>query len=182
MTGVYTLDLSAGFLGWLGLNEAVDREDGGITFSLNPVVGVYSEEIEQLVAELSGRIATGYYPAAISRNVGYLMPERSYYTQVFRAEEDVERGVLELASVIRDFGLPLMTGNSTLETLCESMERRLGILDNIAYALPVGYLLLGKTERAREWIAQRLEQLEQTPSPATAAYREFAQRFAARYP
>lgn len=178
MTGVYTLDLSSGFLGWLGLNEATDREDG--SFRINPVVGVLSDEIERLVVELSAQEANEYYPPTISRNIGYVMPQHSYYSQVFGVEDHVEHDVMELASAVRVFGLPFMNSNSTVEALCESMERRLGLLDHISYALPVGYMLLGKPERAREWIAHRLEVLEQTPSPATDRYRDFAQRFPGR--
>src|SRR5215471_528148 len=178
MTGVYTLDLSPGFLGWLGLNEATDRE--AMVFRLNPVAGVHSVEIERLVAELSAQEADEYYPPTISRNLGYVMPQQSYYSRVFSAEEYVERNVMELASDLRAFGLPFMNGNSTVETLCESMERGFGLLDHITYALPVGYLLLGQTERARECIAHRLEVLEQTPSPATDLYRAFAKRFPGR--
>lgn len=178
MTGVYTLHLSPGFLGWLGLNEATDTENG--IFRLNPVVGVHAQEIERLVAELSAQETHEYYPPTISRNIGYVMPQQSYYSLVFSAEEYVERNVMELVSVVRAFGLPFMNSNSTVETLCESMEGQLGLLDHIAYALPVGYLLLGQTERARECIARRLGVLEQTPSAATDVYRAFAKRFPGR--
>ncbi len=119
------------------------------------------------------------FRATISTNIGYVMPQESYYRQLFRGAADVDVGIRELTDVVRAFGLPFMRRNCTLQALRESMEGHLGWPDNISYSLPVAYLLLGKTEVAHERIARRLYKLEKTPSPATDQYRQFASRFAA---
>src|SRR5437660_4976886 len=72
---IYTVQLTPGFQGWLGLNEAIHRGDGSA--ELSPVVGVTCEEIERAVAGLSGHNLPRYPPATISMNVGYVMPQAS---------------------------------------------------------------------------------------------------------
>jgi hypothetical protein len=153
---------------------ATHRGDGAV--EINPVVGVRSQKVEQLVSELSGRNQRNRFLPTVSTNVGYVMPQQSYYRQLFRSGVDIKIGTGELADVVSTFGVPFMRQNANLEVLSESMERHIGWPDIISYSLPVAYLLLGHAERAEEYVKRRLAKLEETPSPATDQYRQFANR------
>ena len=48
---IFTLDVTTGVLGWLGLNQASKHQPAG-EFSVNPVVGARHQEVARLVANL----------------------------------------------------------------------------------------------------------------------------------
>lgn len=167
---IYVYEMDRGFMGWLGLNEALYEMDGSV--GINPVVGVRSNEVTRLVHQLSGRKQS----VTISTNIGYIMPQDSYYSQLFRSEDDVDFGAKELSEVVRVFGLRFMRGHSNLEALRHSLE--MGLATDWSFSLPVVYLLLGDTDLARQRIEARLIKLRQKPSPYTDQYIRFAQRVA----
>jgi hypothetical protein len=173
----YALGLTPGFVGRLGLNVAVDREDGCV--EVNPIVGVRAQEVEQLVTQLSGRNAHNPFLPTISTNLGYVMPQASYYRRLFCSYDDLDAGAAELTQLVVSFGLPFMRRNSNLEDLSQSMEGHVGWPDVISYSLPVAYVLLGQLDRAHAYVRRRLTKLDETPSPATDQYRRFADRIIA---
>lgn len=169
---VFVYKMSVGFLGWLGLIERV-YVDGSVAVA--PNVGVRADEVTALVSTLSGRNPL----VTVSSNLGYVMPQSSYYRQLFRDENDIQHGARELCDVVRVFGLSFMRRHDTLEAIRDSLEMHLALESNASYALPVVYFLLGEKRLARERVESRLSKLKRTPSPATDQYAAFAERFIA---
>lgn len=177
--GVFTRELSDAVLGWVGLNRAVQRRDEQL--ELNPVVGIRNQQVEKLVAELSGRAVHPYVPPTASIHLGYLMPEQRYVPWLFRRGGQIEQIVARMVSAIDVYGGPFMEANLALDRLAETLAAgHAAIPEQRAYRLPVVYLLLGQTRRAAEIIHETIATLGERDDLAARSLRSFVTRFTER--
>lgn len=176
---IYTLDLSDEFLGWLGLNRAIDRGDGAL--ALNPVVGVRYQPMERTLAEITGEAFHEYIPPTVSVNVGYLMPENSYRSWRFEEGSANQERVLDMIAVVEKVGRPFMDSMADLESLTKALEaKQYSLPEDRQYHLPVLYLLKGEHDLARSHLMRYVEELGQREDLAAQAYRNFAEKMQSR--
>lgn len=176
---VYTRQVAEDVLGWLGLNKAVNRQDG--LLEVNPVVGVRDQALERVVAEMLGEKFHEYAPPTVSVHLGYVMPEDRYRPWLFGGDMSVEGVVGEMVAAILSYGVPFMDGLSSLKAVVDSMSgNRAGIADQLAFRRPVGYLLLGDNVSAREALGSWLERIGDRQDLAAKRFRGFADAFERR--
>jgi hypothetical protein len=173
---VYTRQVAEDVLGWLGLNRAVNRGDG--LLEVNPVVGVRHQALERVVAELLGERFHDYTPPTVSLHLGYVMPEDRYRPWLFGADVPVKDVAAEMVDAIVAYGGRFMDERASLGAVVEWMaDSRAGIAEQIAFRRPVGYLLLGDRERAREVVRASLDRLGDRRDLAARRFRGFASAF-----
>ncbi len=172
---IYTIDLSDEFLGWLGLNRAIERGDGAL--ALNPVVGVRYQTMERTLAEITGEKFHAYIPPTVSVNVGYLMPENSYRSWRFEEGGLNKQKVLDMVAIVEKVGRPFMSTMADLESLTEALEaKRYSLPDVRRYHLPVIYYLKGESDLAHSYLTSHEEELGDRDDLAAQAYRDFAEK------
>jgi hypothetical protein len=98
--GMFTIDLGADFLGWVGLNHG----HRGKIIDVNPVVGIRSQEIENKVSAFFGVKSHQYIPPTISVSLGYLMLQKSFQPWVIEGESDLQSAT-DLAENLVRYGL-----------------------------------------------------------------------------
>lgn len=181
VSGIFTLDIAPGVLGWLGLNQATDHHATG-EFHINPVVGVRHQEIEKIVAECSNKEYHAYKGTTINRPIGYVMPENSYKTWDFTDANAVE-AARDMASAIAAHGIPFMRAHQGLPEIYDKMEKRYHAMDEaLAMRRPVTLLLMGDPARSLQALEAELAKLGPRTDPAAAYFRSFADAFRKRFP
>jgi len=117
-----------------GLNTA--RPVSGTT-EINPVIGVRSQRIEEMLAETMGEPFHKYIPPTFSRNIGYVTPLRKYWA-VFANWNSISTAATELANAVRLYGLPFVTQLSDVKRLTDVMRYdSLGITEPLKYRVPL---------------------------------------------
>jgi len=170
---VFTRQVAADVLGWLGLNRAVSRGDG--LLEVNPVVGVRHQVLERVVADLLGERFHEYIPPTVSVHLGYVMPGGRYRPWLFGGDVPVGDVAAEMVGAIVACGLPFMDDRASLSAVVESMsDGRSGVAEQLAFRRPVGYLLLGEPGRAREEVRASLARLGEREDLAAQRFRGFA--------
>lgn len=160
------------FSGWLGLNRA----GGSGTLEINPVIGVRSHEVEQIVAEhLRLRGPKNLVVPTISTSLGYLLPQGTYVPWIFREECDVEKGIEDLMDAVRLFGLPFITEFSSLSRLVDGLQSsKLADADSKRLRLPVALILVGEHEKAASLLNRYLAEMGERSDDLAIEYRRFA--------
>lgn len=176
---VYTRQVTGDVLGWLGLNKAVNRQDG--LLEVNPVVGVRHQALERVVADLLCEKFHEYAPPTVSVHLGYVMPEHRYRPWLFGGDMSVQEVIGEMVGAILSYGVPFMERLSALTAVVASMsDSKVGIADQLAFRRPVGYLLLGDDKGAREALGSWLERIGDRQDLAAKRFRSFAEAFERR--
>ena len=173
---IYTVDLSADVIGWVGLNSA-KKSMAPDEVGVNPVIGVRHQTVERLVAELCRDRFHPYVPPTVSSPIGYLLPECRYTEWLIRAGE--EEPAREMVGAIVRHGTNFMERRRDLGSLLEGLDRRPGLQfgDRQDYSRPVAWLLAGDAHRAREDIERSLVGLEPRSDPAAVRFRSFGAAF-----
>jgi hypothetical protein len=169
---VFTVELARDSVGWLGLNRATRHRPGG-EVEINLVVGVRSEEVERIVAELRGEKFHTYMPATVSTSLGYLMPEHRYRAWVF-AQEPSETAT-EMVEAVATYALPFMHRLTDLSALCEELDRGLGYEHQVVYRRPVAWMLLGDLAHAHLVLDEASAQLGARNDLAAEEFRRFSE-------
>jgi hypothetical protein len=169
--GIYTVVTKPGFLGALGLNNAPHK---GFV-DVNPVIGIRSQRVEQLVAELRGRSYSQYHPPTVAMNIGYIMPDNSFKAWRFTGGSASTTTARAMVDTIGEYGLPYMLEHSDLHKIYDLMvvERR-GVPTMTVYRIPVVCLLLGEPELARKHLDNRLSRIGTRRNPGDVQYLTFA--------
>lgn len=178
--GLYTLDVQPGFVGWLGLNHATDRIDGQRVVTVYPMVGVRSEQIERLVAELTGEKFRPYTPPTVACNIGFLMPRGLNTHWYFYEDEPLKEPATALTAAVKQYGLPYMRNGATLESVWDEQVAGQGYRESLQRRLPVTALILGRGDEARRLVERFVAERQGRWDPEAEHYREFAQAFIAR--
>lgn len=173
---VFTRELVSGVLGWVGLNRAVRKKEG--ILEINPVIGVRHQELEALVARLLDEDFHPYVPPTISIALGYLTAERRFRSWLFDDKSNQRAVAQSLVATITEFGDPFMRAHSTLGDIARAMESDTGVPSDIAYRLPVAYVLMGEPAKAKEYLDDKCAELGTAENPYAVRYRTFASRLA----
>ena len=171
---IFSCAISDDVIGWVGLNSATHGR--GYAVDVNPVVGVRYQRIERLIAELNGDAFNGLIPPTIAGNVGYLSPANAYLSFSFaRASPSNEAVADQLCAAVATYGVPFMKKAADLRSLVETMqEARFASTEQLSYRLPIGFWLLGLTEKAKASVSARLADISTRSDPAGVHYKRFA--------
>jgi len=177
---IYTIDLAEGAIGRVGLNNTSEHCPRG-EVEVNPVVGVRHQEVERLVAELSGEKFHAYLPSTISTPIGYVMPEARYLKWIFNAG-CAEAEAADMAVAIEEYGLAFMRAHTDLKDICRALEPRSGFMIEwlAIYRRPVAWYVAGDMSRASGELDKALADVGDRDDPAADEFREFAAAFRAR--
>jgi hypothetical protein len=175
--GLLTIRITEDVLGWLGLNKAVRGQAGGL--EINPVVGVRSQPVEKLVADLSGTPFDKFVPATLAGNIGYMMPANKYRPYNFSTSTPLETVVKELVDDLRRYGLPFIRNHTEMVALVKGLHTsRFAIRFMADYRIPAGLFLLGQLDEAEAYLKAKLADLGDRRDPAALRYKVFAATFA----
>lgn len=172
---MFTHTVNEDVLGWLGLNRAASRRSPVV--EVNSVVGVRHQGVESMVSVLLGEKPHGYAPPTLSISLGYVMPARSYRPWEFTADTPVETVADDLVTAVTRYGVPYMERHGSLAAIVQAMSDGAGFREHNAFRLPVGYLLLGELEKAKETITASVDEIGQRQDPAAQRLRAFASAF-----
>lgn len=172
---MFTRTVNDDVLAWLGLNRAASRQSPDV--EVNPVVGVRHHGVESMVSVLLGEKPHGYVPPTLSISLGYVMPPRSYRPWVFTADTPVEAVADELVTAVTEHGVPYMERHGTLAAIVQAMADGAGFREHNTLRLPVGYLLLGEVEKAKETLGASIDEIGRRQDPAAQRLRSFASAF-----
>jgi hypothetical protein len=170
------MEVASGLIGSVGLNEA--RWRGVPALEINPIMGMRSDAVANLMAELEGRIDR-YRTPHICRRLAHLIPggmdpDVETKTWVFREGKDNETIADDLAADLQAYGMPFLRENSSHEGMCRSMVQGVGWPDQIAVALPVTLVLLGRTSDAVRVAHEKLR--KRHTGEYEGSYRQFVDR------
>jgi len=172
---IFTLDLSSEFLGWLGLNRAVQRGDGSL--AINPVIGVRYQRLERILADLMDEEFHAYIPPTLSVNIGYLMPDNSYKTWSFFEKTNNLRIVDDMVAAIKKYGISFMDAMSNEDAILEALKvSDYSMPESRKFRLPLINYLRGDIEQARAELMTTLEEVNNREDMAAQYFREFTQR------
>lgn len=172
---IYTCELNQETIGWVGLNRAVGHRDG--LLEINPIMGVRHQPLERMLADIVGEKFHPCIPPSIGVHLGYLMPQKEYIPWLFADDGGNGIRVKKMVAAIIEYGRPFMEANTTLDALCETMAHSgFGVPHQIAYRLPVAYLMLGQTSVVEGFLRSQLAEIGDRKDPAAQDYREFATR------
>jgi hypothetical protein len=176
---IFTLELSTGFLGWLGLNRAVNRGDGSM--AVNPVVGVRFQELERTLEAIMDEGPQAYVVPTISINIGYLTPENSHKTWVFSESAHNHKTVSDMLAAVEKYGRPFMISMADMRSIQNAFEaKEYSLPENRKYHLPLIYHLRGEDDRTRAELQKNLTEIGEREDLAAQRYRQFAKRLKAQ--
>jgi hypothetical protein len=173
----YAWPLKDRFSGWLALNTIMGGTDDLV--GINPIIGVLAEDVEDVVRRYSGCSRSGMTPT-ISVSLGYLMPEKKYLEWRFGPLPDceMEDEVQKLIGAIRVFGMPFVESTASLPHLVRDLETlRFTYKESAVYRLPAAYLVMGDSDRARQYVEQQVTALGERTDKAANEYRQFGMAF-----
>jgi hypothetical protein len=172
---ILTFDLSSEFLGWLGLNRAVQRGDGSL--AINPVIGVRYQRLERAYSELMDENFHAYIPPTLSVNIGYLMPDNSYKTWSFFNKSNNQRIVDDMVAAIEKYGISFMDTMSNEDAILEALKvSDFSMPESRKFRLPLIKYMRGDIEQARAELTRTLEEVNTREDMAAQYYRRFAQK------
>lgn len=171
---IYTIYLTAGVIGWLGLNRAT-KKLGPEATEINPVVGVRFQELERFVAECRSEKFHTFLPPTISTPLGYLMPARAYRAWTFTPVR-VNETASDMVDAIGTYGIPFMHSVVDLDQLRLRLEDRMGPSDQLVYRRPAAAFLANATSEALAFLDNELAANGTRTDPAAAQFRSFADR------
>lgn len=175
---IFTRPVTDEILGWLGLNRAASRQSPLV--EVNPVVGVRHQAVESMVSDLLGEKPHGYAPPTLSISLGYVMPARSYQPWVFTVDTPVESVADDLVAAVTKYGVPYIEHHDSLAAIVQAMSGGAGFREHNVFRLPVGYLLLGELEKARQAITASIDEIGQRQDLAAQRFRAFSSAFQQR--
>lgn len=171
--GILVLKITADVIGTVGLNIASGHGAG--VLEINPVIGVRNQQIERLVAELSGDTFDELVPPTLAGNVGYLSPENRYAPFLFTVDLEIGDVARQLCHAVEMHGLPFQREVANLASLVDAMQTaRFGIPFVTEYRIPVGLLLLGDYSQAKGFLVAKLSEIGRRGDPAAIRYKNFA--------
>jgi hypothetical protein len=170
----------ADVLGTVGLNVAIQR--GGGILEVNPVVGVRHQQIERLVATLTGDAFDEVVPPTLAGNVGYLSPQNRYVAFLFSETAEIEQVASQLCDAVATHGIAFIEKMTGVAELVHAMQTvRFGIPFVTDYRIPVGLALLGQHEEAQRFLARKIVELGTRSDPEAVRFRGFADMTAAHF-
>lgn len=166
--------------GWVGLN--LKASDLPRALDVNPTIGVRHKPLERALANLCDDLPTGPLPA-VTRQLGYLMPERSFRTWVFSLGKEVEPVAREIEEAIAQYGLPFIEKFSQWSIFSAEIESCGLVMEHMRLKFfPTVRALNGDIHSARELVRTEAFRIGESEDFYAASYRRFAERFDQRFP
>jgi hypothetical protein len=174
--GIFTRALNEETLGWIGFGTALRKTGGNLW--IYATIGVRNQRLHKTLASIRGDRYHRYAPPTTSVHIGYLMPGKQFTYWPITEREDVAPAVQRLARAIREYGEPFMEANATLGQLTATLEHgQYDLAEQLAYRLPIAYLLLGRYGEAEDHVRSWQRRIESRTDPAAHAFRAFAEAF-----
>ncbi|MBG0824944.1 hypothetical protein HS048_30050 [Planomonospora sp. ID91781] len=167
--------------GWLGLNE----NDGEMprSLSVNPVIGVRHDRVQEAWAELDANPGILKSPTLFSP-LGYLMPESAYREWRFSRDGDHRSTAQEIASAVMRYGGPFIEWWADWRNFSERVHESDLLLDVDRFVIiPIVRALDGDVPGARDMVDQEVARLDSVGAEDVYArhYRAFSERFTVRF-
>ncbi len=154
---LFGFPLGDGFVGWLGLNQAVRGLPKGQAWMF-PVVGVRDEQVESWLIDAGYAGKANPFLATVTTPLRYLVPEAERRDWII--DEQGADDEAALVTAIVTYGIPYMRRMADREAIVRQLaEER----DRFGYAearMPLLFLAMGQPadalrsiESAREWLA-----------------------------
>lgn len=151
--GIFTIELSRDFVGWLGLNRLTKRRPKG-DVGIYPQVGVRCQSLERLISGALERPNHSYIPPSIVRPLPYLMPAGKYRTWEF-SEKTATEAAEDFTRAIAKFGVPFMKSNADLTQIARRLDEGMhNDSQHITHARPIVALLIGDIDGARSAVQE----------------------------
>ncbi len=174
---VYTFELDADVVGWLGLNSASAQRPPGAK-EINPVVGVRHHRVEELVNELRSDDGQLYVTPTVSTPIGYIMPEKRYTYWLLNPDDGLEAEIRSLVDAVETYALPFFNAHRDLSSILQVAVSHVG--SDREYRVPVIAYLMGDVTTARREIDALLALVEDRDDLQATDLRLFAHKFLAR--
>jgi hypothetical protein len=159
---VFARQIDDGILGCIGY--IISNARGAVKI----FVGVRFERVERIYDDLMRQFeaipkSTSYYFPSVFRDLYELKKERHPDAMIRESSyfhidtHDTSRIVDHLIVDIKEYGITYIDYNSTLERAASTIiQSRGGGIGTVAYRLPIIYWILGRTEEAKEYLANIL--------------------------
>lgn len=171
IAGLYTVQLAADVLGWIGLNQATKVHG---LLEVNVIVAVRHQAIEKLLAEMKNVEYHSYAPPTVGTHIGYVMPEKKYHPWFYSAQDDIPSLVGDMVQAIVTYGLPFMHSLLELPKVTEALiSNRYDYIQHNAYRIPVALTLLGRYGEAKDYLDEMERELERGIQIYKPDYRQF---------
>lgn len=171
--GIFTRPLCAGFLGWLGLNQAKNRR----VIEVNPVIGVRCQAVEQALSTILDTRPNDYVPPTVSISLGYLMPDQRYHAWMFGGDTGDEV-LSDLENSICRYGIPFLESSADLRSIDRLLQSpRFSHTGNTMYRRPITQWLMGDAEASLVTCDDYCRDLAGRVDGEAALYMLFARRF-----
>jgi hypothetical protein len=172
---IFTMELSADVVGWLGLPTASRHPYEPGSFGVGPVLGVRQQTVERIIAKLRVDKFHQYIPPTVSVQLGYLMPDRRYREWVI-SPASMSSAATQIAEAVREYGVPFMQEGQDFDRLTILVERH-GIDHLARYRRPVLELVAGRAGNAIQLIDDSVASLKGRHDLAAAQFERFAAAF-----
>jgi hypothetical protein len=172
----FTIELTTGVLGWLGLNHATRYRPPG-QVQIFPIAGIHHRAVERLITELRGDKPRRCLTATVSTPIGRVMPVRGYVTWEFGGQYGMA-AMPDLIAAIVDYGLPFMQSLTELPAVLDAVQQ--GLCHNPEYRLPAVLEVMGRHDEAVAAVSHAVDELGQRQDPAARQLRDFAAAFMRR--
>jgi hypothetical protein len=143
------LDITADWLGWLGLNTG----NYSSHLLINPFVGIHCIPMMRLIAELGGERYKLGHLATFAVHLGCLCPDEDAI--IFTPDSDVREVAERLAFVVQKYGVPYMRELANFETTLKALLTRVESFGGYPQRVAVVLYLMGKPEEARVFVNER---------------------------
>ncbi len=154
---LFGFPLGEGFVGWLGLNQAVRGLPKGQAWMF-PVMGVRDEQVESWLIDAGYAGKANPFLATVTRPLLYLMPEAERRDWIIDERGDDDEA--DLVSAIVTYGVPYMGRMADREAIVQQLLTETRGLSHAEARLPLLFLAMGRpvdalrsVESAREWLA-----------------------------
>ena len=173
LRAVFTREMGAESLGWVGFNRGTHPADGLI--SVHPIVGLRHQPTERLIATLLEEKFHSFSPATMSEPLRYLVPESERRFWEFNANTFAVTFSAMMEALV-SWGLPYIEENASLSAMTRAMvalgER---LNQKNAVRLPVMHYLLGEHALAEQCLERELAKREGRRNPEADRYRRFSE-------
>lgn len=155
--GLFHIEVTKDFFGWIGLNEGVHSD----RININPFVGIHCMPIEKMLAKCKGRRYRVGEIATFADHFGYVAPEAPGYQFRFFRNEPVEPLAKQLVEVVDDFARPAVVSQANYGSLISLLKEREARGGGVPEALAVAYYMTEGVESAQLYLDRIIEAFQE---------------------
>jgi hypothetical protein len=164
--------------GWIGLNTASRYGGNRGEVTLNPVVGVRHDEVEEVVARLRREKFHPYIPPTVSSTLRHIIPPGDRHNWIVIGDDAHDLDVAaKVSGAVENWGFEFMRKSENLQGVIAALQAGQGHVHQNAYRLPVALVLAGRTMDAERNIDDAVKGLGARTDLAALQFRDFAAHF-----